>query len=231
MSNIALIPARSGSKRIKNKNIVEFEGLPLIAHAIKLALDTNIFDKVIVSTDDETIREISLKYGASVPWIRPEKLADDFATTSEVMKHSAQEVIKIHPQTKNICCLYPSTPLLDTRLIISTYELFIMSGSNFTFPSMEHPIYRTFTLDGDKKVVLNFPEYSQSRTQDLKRTYIDSGQFYWGKFEAWLQGFEIFGSSSNSLVIPRYSVVDIDSVEDLELAATLFRLKKGRQNE
>jgi pseudaminic acid cytidylyltransferase len=231
MSNIVLIPARSGSKRIKNKNIIEFEGMPIIGHAIKLARETELFDDVIVSTDDEVIRNISLKFGASVPWTRPQHLADDFATTLDVMKHSAEEIIKIHPQTKNICCLYPATPLLDHEIIKKAYELFILSDANFTFPSIEHPIYRTFTLGEKKEVVLNFPEHSQTRTQDLKKTYIDSGQFYWGKLDAWLEGSEIFGPHSNSLVIPRYSVVDIDSMEDFELAESLFKLKKGTKNE
>jgi len=223
MNNIALIPARGGSKRIKNKNIVEFEGIPIIGHAIKLALETKVFDDVIVSTEDERIRSISLEYGASVPWTRPIELADDFATTSEVMRNAAEEILKIYPETNNICCIYPATPLLDQESILNAYELFIMSNCDFTFPSIEHPIYRTFTLMNENMVKLNFPEYSQTRTQDLGKTYIDSGQFYWGKIDAWLNKREILGANSNTIVIQKYSAIDIDSEEDFDLALTIFR--------
>jgi pseudaminic acid cytidylyltransferase len=223
MNNIALIPARGGSKRIENKNIIEFEGMPIIGHAIKLARETELFDDVIVSTEDEIIRAISLEYGASVPWTRPMDLADDFATTSEVMKNAAEEILKIYPRTNNICCLYPATPLIGQEIILSTYELFIMSKCDFTFPSIEHPIHRTFKLLNEDRVKLNFPEYSQSRTQDLGKTYIDSGQFYWGKIDAWLDKREILGPNSNTLIIPKYSAIDIDSKEDFDLALTIFR--------
>ena len=226
MNNIALIPARGGSKRIKNKNIIEFEGIPIIGHAIKLALETKVFDDVIVSTDDETIRSISLEYGASVPWTRPVELADDFATTSDVMNNAAEEILKIYPTTNNICCLYPATPLLDQEILLKAYDMFVMSKCDFTFPSIEHSIYRTFTLMDENKVKLTFPEYSQSRTQDLGKTYLDSGQFYWGKIDAWLEKREILGSNSNTLVIPKYSAIDIDSTEDFDLALTIFRSKR-----
>ena len=121
--NIAIIPARAGSKRIKNKNIKLFCGKPIIYYSIIAAKKSNIFNKIIVSTDSLKIKKISEKYGADVPFIRPKNLSDDFTSTMDVVKHSIKEM-SYNPKNLNICCIYPTAPLIKQDDLIKSYKNF-----------------------------------------------------------------------------------------------------------
>jgi pseudaminic acid cytidylyltransferase len=224
---IAVIPARGGSKRIKNKNIIDFAGLPMIAHAINLAKSAKIFDEIVVSTDSVEIANISKVYGATVPWMRPMALAGDYVTTSEVMMHAANKLKDSHVNIEYICCIYPATPLLEKKLLIEAYEHLVNFTPDFVIPSVKRSIHRTFKIDENHKIHLNFPEFANIRTQDLEKTYVDAGQFYWGTLHAWIEGREIFGSNSMSLVVPHDEVIDIDSPSDFELALALYQKKRS----
>jgi pseudaminic acid cytidylyltransferase len=171
--NIAVIPARGGSKRIPRKNIKGFHGKPMISYAIKVAQDCQIFDRIIVSTDDEEIAAISESFGASVPWKRAPRLADDFATTLDVMQDAATRLSGEVAASAKICCIYPATPLLQARYI-QAGALFLQDNAwDYVISAVRNvsPIQRSFFLNESDGVSLNFPEFEMTRTQDLPITY------------------------------------------------------------
>ncbi|WP_170019836.1 pseudaminic acid cytidylyltransferase [Campylobacter sp. RM16190] len=221
--NLCVIPARGGSKRIPHKNIKDFAGLPLIAHSIKSALNSGIFDEVIVSTDDEDIARISLKFGAKVPFMREANLSDDFATTSDVMKDAC---LKMGENFKNVCCLYATAPLLTAEILREAYDKFQDNKCEFLFSACEFsfPIQRAIRLDEKGAVNMFYPQHLSTRSQDLERAYHDAGQFYFAKREAWLAQKPIFAAHSRAFILPRHLVCDIDTLADFEFAQKLYRI-------
>ncbi len=222
--NIAIIPARGGSKRIPRKNIKLFQGIPVIAYAIKTAQDSRVFSEIYVSTDDEEIASIAKSFGAQVPRLRTKELSNDFATTLSVIK---DEVIKLKLEVgniQNVCCIYPATPLLESKLLRKGLEILESGDWNYVFPGVQvgAPLERVFTLGTSSEVKMITPEHINTRTQDLPRAFYDAGQFYWGKASAWESGLPIFSSSSTILEMPRDSLVDIDTIEDWHYAERLF---------
>jgi N-acylneuraminate cytidylyltransferase len=185
MSNIAIIPARGGSKRIPRKNVRDFLGKPIINYSIETALESGLFDEVMVSTDDEEIAEIAIKSGAKVPFMRSNENADDHATTVDVLI----EVLKNYESEKkyfdNGCCIYPTAPLLKASFIESGYNKLIEESFNTVFPVVEfsYPIKRSLKLTEEGKAEMNWPEHIDSRSQDLPTAYHDAGQFYWFNIE------------------------------------------------
>lgn len=183
MSKIAIIPARGGSKRIPRKNIRDFHGQPIIAYAIQCAQNSNLFDRIIVSTEDSEIAEVATSFGAEVPFYRSQQNADDYSTTSAVLVE-VLEALKASNELPHLaCCLYPTTPLLLPTDLIAGFELFqtleadvVMSATAFDFP-----IQRAFELKDDGQVQLREPQYISARSQDLTKTYHDAGAFYFFK--------------------------------------------------
>ena len=224
MSAIAIIPARAGSKRIPGKNIRPFFGLPMIARAIKIAKDSKLFDHIVVSTDDENIADISKQYGAEVPFKRPDNLADDFVGTAPVIAHAISELMLKKLESKYVCCIYPCVPFLNAKDLKAAYDLIVSSGGDFVFPVVEyaHPVHRSFRLDDKGSVSFLFPEHEMSRTQDLDLAYHDSGQFYWGKKEAWLSGKRMH-SDGIGMPIPSWRAIDIDTEDDWLRAELLYQ--------
>ncbi len=229
MTSIAVIPARGGSKRIPRKNLKLFNGAPIISYAIKTALESNIFDEVIVSTDDEEIAELSLNFGAKIPWMRPKVLADDYATTINVMQDAAKKLKISRSDLKSICCLYPTTPLLKSEFLLKAQEILIKNDWNYVFSGLKvtPSPYRFFTLEETEEVKMLFPQKETSRTQDLSPIYHDAGQFYWGTVQAWELGLPIFSSKSTIVELAADSVIDIDTEDDWLKAERLFQLQKG----
>ena len=180
-SAICIIPARGGSKRIPKKNIKNFFGKPLIAYSIEVAIASQLFDKIIVSTDDEQIAEIAKEYGAEVPFIRPPKLSDDFTGTQDVINHTIDFLESQGENYEYICTLYATAPLLQKEYLIQGYEKLKESNAinAFSATSMPFPIQRTFKLDVNGRCAMFTPEYYMSRSQDLEEAYQDAGQFYW----------------------------------------------------
>ena len=220
---IAIIPARGGSKRIPRKNIKFFFGKPLITYSIQTALESKLFEKIIVSTDDEEIASIAKEYGAEVPFIRPKELSDDFTGTADVIQHAINYLKEQGEEFDYICTIYATAPLLQAKYLIEGYEKLKNSDAinAFSSTSMPFPIQRTFKLDSKDRCEMFTPEHYMTRSQDLEEAYQDAGQFYWSKLSK--SSDEImFSKDSIPIILPRYLVQDIDTLEDWKRAETLY---------
>ena len=220
---IAIIPARGGSKRIPRKNIKMFNGKPMIAWAIDKALKSELFDQVIVSTDDDEISKIANKFNALTPFKRPKDLSDDFTPTVPVIAHAVEELNSQGWNIEHACCIYPGVPFLQTEDLIKAYELLIKTNTEFVYPVTEypHPTQRAMRrLDSGKMEFIN-SENELVRTQDLETTFHDAGQFYWGKTSSWLQQKKMH-TDGIGMPIPNWRVVDIDTMEDWKRAELLI---------
>jgi N-acylneuraminate cytidylyltransferase len=224
---IAIIPARGGSKRIPKKNIKSFFGKPLIAYSIQTAIDSKLFDKIIVSTDDENIASIAKSFGASIPFIRPKELSDDFSGTEAVINH-ALEFLKEQGEEFDFCCtIYATAPLLEKEFLIEGFEKLQNSKvkNAFSSTSMPFPIQRTFKINEDGKCEMFYPEHYDTRSQDLVEAYQDAGQFYWSNLN--IESDKImFADDSIPIVLPRHLVQDIDTLEDWERAEFMYKAVK-----
>ena len=214
--NIAIIPARGGSKRIPRKNIKEFYGKPMIAWSIEAAAASRLFDRIIVSTDDFEIAEIAKGWGAEVPFMRPAELANDYAGTTEVIGHATRWALDNGFDLEAVCCIYATAPFLQSRDIKIGLEA-LQSGDwdfAFTVTDFAAPIFRAFKQSADGGIEMFFPEYFSTRSQDLPAALHDAGQFYWGRPNAWLAGKRIFDPCSKPVFVPRWRVQDIDTQDD-----------------
>lgn len=226
---IAIIPARGGSKRIPRKNIKLFAGLPMIAHPIQCALQSNLFDRVIVSTDDDEIAKVAQKYGAEVPFIRPPELSDDHANTASVMVHAIDWLRNSGVKIEAVCCIYATSPFVQAEDLKNGLEL-LKSGEwriVFSATSFAYPIFRSFAKVESGGLKMFYPEYFDTRSQDLPEAFHDAGQFYWGQEKAWHDGSSAFELSSTIVQIPRWRVQDIDTYEDWERAEIMWGVMNG----
>lgn len=220
--NIAIIPARGGSKRIKKKNIKLFLDNPIIYYSITVAKKTNLFDKIVVSTDDTDIKELSLQLGAEVPFVREKKLSDDLTPTLPVICDTILKCKKFGYKFKNVCCIYPTAPFIRVEDITNTFNLLKENYDKFYFPVTEFPssIYRSFTLKKNNEVSLLYPENEQKRTQDITKVFHDASQFYWASVNTWLNSKGIH-SNGIGYKIPNWRVVDFDTIEDWKRAEVI----------
>lgn len=222
--NVAIIPARGGSKRIPKKNIRLFAGKPIIAYSITAALSSGLFDRIIVSTDNEEIAKTAQQYGAETPFFRPKCLADDFTGTNAVVRH-ALEWLKNNGVSANCaCCIYATAPFVRVDFLREGFEKLVGSGKSFAFSvtTFPFPIQRAVRITLDGVVKPFFPEHISSRSQDLEEAYHDAGQFYWGKSQAFLEDEDLFSSESIPIVLPRHLVQDIDTMEDWKRAELMY---------
>lgn len=219
--NIAIIPARGGSKRIPRKNIKEFCGKPMIAYAIAAAKASGLFEHVIVSTDDEEIAQIARAWGAETPFVRPAELANDFTATVPVVAHAIEVCRDLGWTVDYACCIYPGVPFIQIDDLRGAFMKLTQSGSgaDYCFPVTEYPsaIQRALKLLSSGKMQSYYPEFELTRTQDLEPAYYDAGQFYWGRSGAWLTNPKIHNSGLG-YTIPNWRVVDIDTPDDWERA-------------
>ncbi len=220
---LAIIPARGGSKRIPKKNIKSFRGKPIIAWSILAAKKSNCFKKIVVSTDDDNIAKISMDYGAEVPFIRPSKYADDEAPITKVLFHALNWFHKKKEFYEYVCCLFPTAPFLEPSSIIKGFNNLKKFDCDFTFSATKHsyPIQRSFSLNKKGYVQMLDKSLFFSRSQELEDTYHDAGQFYWGKSKSWLEQKIIFDKNSRPIILPLGKVHDIDTLEDWEYAEKL----------
>lgn len=224
MKKIAIIPARGGSKRIPKKNIKPFCKEPIISYSIKNALESGIFDEIIISTDDEEIAKVARSYGAKVPFMRPKELSLDTTPTIPVIAHCIK-MLELNNDDL-VCCLYPTAPLLKSQHLISSYEtllenpekLYVFSCAEFDFTP-----WRGFFIENGGVCML-FEKYSLYRSQDLKKVYHDAGAFYWGKAKTFCEQKPIFDSHSIPFILPRMLVQDIDTLDDWEIAEIKYKL-------
>lgn len=222
--NLCVIPARGGSKRIPRKNIKNFCGKPMLAYAIEVAKNSQLFSRIVVSTDDDEIANIANQYGAEV-LKRPELLADDYATTVAVIRHSI-DALNLADDV-NLCCLYPCTPLLTAQIINNAYQKWINSNAKFCIPVLEFEssIYRSLKLNEFDEILEIF-DNENARTQDLQKAYYDAGQFYWGSAKSWAIENKI-REQSVAFVLAKNSVVDIDTPDDWQFAEWLYKIQNG----
>ncbi len=220
--NIAIIPARGGSKRIPRKNIKPFCGQPMIAYAIKAAQASGLFEHVLVSTDDVEIQIIANSLGAETPFFRPAELANDFAATVPVVAHAIQACEALSWQFVNVCCIYPGVPFIEVGDLQGALTKMIQCAADYCFPVTEFPVPIQQALrkkiNGQMQSIS--PANELMRTQDLEAAYYDAGQFYWGRKHAWLTNSRIL-SSGVGYEIPSWRVVDIDTPADWERAERL----------
>lgn len=210
---VAVIPARGGSKRIPRKNIRLFAGRPIIEWPISVALESGLFDQIIVSTDDTEIAEVARAAGASVPFMRPENLSDDYADTKSVVCHAISELkLETEPEVQ-VCCIYPTSVFVDTQLLSEGLEKLMGGNARFvlSITSADPSVYRSFSKTVDGRITMLFPENYAKRTQDLPNLYCDAAQFYWATVGAWQSDLDIFGSESLGVFIDPSRVQDIDN--------------------
>jgi N-acylneuraminate cytidylyltransferase len=223
---VAVIPARGGSKRIPRKNIRPFAGKPMIAHSIGCALRSGLFDRVIVSTDDDEIADIARRFGAEAPFRRPAELSGDHAGTAEVVAHAVRWLRNDGSEVTVACCIYPAAPFIREGDLAAALAKLEGGGWQFVFSATTcgFPIFRSFHMNAEEGVEMFYPEHFSTRSQDLPEALHDAGQFYWGRPEAWLNTERFFDKHSTVLTIPRWRVQDIDTLEDWGRAETMLRL-------
>lgn len=229
---IAVIPARGGSKRIPRKNIKPFCGKPMIAYSIEAAIRAGIFDEIIVSTDDEEIAGIAKNAGASVPFMRPKELSDDFTATGAVVEHAIKFLQARGDRIKFVCTIYATAPLIDEFYIKLGLEKLRASNAKnaFSCTSMPFPIWRTFKIAKDGRCEMFWRENFAKRSQDLEEAYQDAGQFYWTNLDASSSDEIFFGRDSIAVVLPRHLVQDIDTPQDWIRAEFLYEaVQKSRE--
>jgi pseudaminic acid cytidylyltransferase len=222
--NICVIPARGGSKRIPKKNIKNFLGKPIIAYSIEVALKSNCFDQVIVSTDNNEIAEVAKEYGAEVPFSRPKEISGDFTGTNEVVKHTINWFLEQNIKIEYACCIYATAPFLQEKYLKKGFDMLKKHKASFSFSvtSFAFPIQRAIKIKDDK-VSMFYPEYLMTRSQDLEDTYHDAGQFYWGSSQSFLDDEIVFSEKSIPIILPRYLVQDIDTLEDWKRAELMYK--------
>lgn len=229
---LAVIPARGGSKRIARKNIKPFGGLPMIAWSIRAAIDSQCFDRIIVSTDDAEIATVAKEHGAEVPFVRPADLSDDHTGTTPVIAH-AIDYQNEHGQTATqVCCIYATAPFVQADDLQRGLHVLQSTGADYAFSvtSYAFPIQRAIRITQDHRIEMFQPEHFNTRSQDLQEAWHDAGQFYWGEAQAWLTGKPIFSQDAAPVTLPRHRVQDIDTPEDWERAEWMFKAQQQCEN-
>ncbi len=226
--NVAIIPARGGSKRIPRKNIKLFCGKPMLVRAVEAARDSECFDRIVVSTDDDEIAALARHCGADVPFRRPPELSDDHTATVPVIAHAIDTLHSQGVLPDLVCCVYATTPFLQGTDLKQGLESLKRSGADYAFSATryEFPIQRAIRITKSGRVEMFYPEHFTTRSQDLEPAYHDAAQFYWGRTDAWLSGKVIFAPVSVPVYLPHYRVVDIDTPEDWERAELMFGAMK-----
>mgnify|MGYP001263770269 CR=1 FL=1 len=224
MNNLLIIPARGGSKRIPRKNIKKFKGKPILERTIKKIINFKFFKKIIVSTDDKEIASIAIKAGAEIPFMRSEKLSGDFTPTRDVVLHAINWYESRGEEFNNICCLYPTSVLLENGDLEKAFEKLSESNINkyvFAATKYSHPIQRAFYLDDKNNAKIFSKNEFFKRTQDLEAAYHDAGQFYLASRDTWKNKINIF-DDANPVIIPSWRAIDIDTPEDWKLAELIY---------
>lgn len=229
MKKIVIIPARGGSKRIPRKNIKFFIDKPIIAYSIEAALKSNLFDEVMVSTDDEEIAKIAIEYGAKVPFLRSEINSNDVATTIDVIAEVTEAYKKEGRIFDYTCCIYPCAPFVTEKILTSSFTKLKDENLDCVFPVLKygHPIQRALKVKADNRIEMIAPENMQIRTQDLKASYHDLGQFYMFKTEKIISANRLWNDNTGFIELKEIESHDIDTIEDWELAEFKYKYLKN----
>ncbi len=226
MSIVAIIPARGGSKRIPRKNIKLFHGQPMLAYSIRAAQNSGLFDRIVVSTDDEEIAAMARQLGAETPFVRPAELADDFSTTVDVIRHSVLALQQQGEPVDYACCIYATAPFVQPQYLqqgLQQLQAHPDKAYAFSVTTFPFPIQRAIRLNQAGEIEAMHPEYRNTRSQDLEEAYHDAGQFYWGRASSWVDRAILFSTASLPVILPRYLVQDIDTAEDWHRAELMYQ--------
>ena len=231
MANLAIIPARGGSKRIPKKNIKSFLGKPIIAYSIEVAFESGLFDKVMVSTEDDEVAEIARNYGAEVPFMRSAENSDDHAVLSDVMEEVLSAYYQNGIRFNNVCCILATAPFIKVEKLKTSYDKLLDESLDSVFPVLEFsfPIQRSLKIENNK-VLMDNQEYLTARSQDLPLRYHDAGQFYWCDVDKFLKRKKLYTDNSGAIVISRLEAQDIDSETDWKIAEIKYKLMKDEGN-
>lgn len=223
---LAVIPARGGSKRIPRKNIKPFGGKPMIAWSIETAMQSGCFDRIIVSTDDTEIADVARFHGAEVPFMRPHELSDDHTGTTPVMAHAVKWMADAFDPVEFACCLYSTAPFVKSQDLRQGLNALQQSDAlyAFTVTNFPAPIQRSFRITQQQRVEMFDPAQFNARSQDLEEAYHDAGQFYWGRATAWTSQSPLYSEFAIPLLLPRYRVQDIDTMDDWIRAEFMFEI-------
>ncbi len=224
--NIAIIPARGGSKRIPGKNIKPFCGKPIIAYSIEAAREAAIFDRIIVSTDSEEIAAVAWEYGAETPFMRPAEIADDFATTASVIEHGIKWFVEQNEPPDYLCCIYATAPFVQPDYIKQGFGIIVTAGvsSVFSVTRYQSSIYRALQIGEGGHLAMVFPEHELTRSNDLPEAYCDAGQFYWLDAAKFMVEPRIYTKDALPVILPRFLVQDIDIMEDWHMAELMYEV-------
>lgn len=222
--NIAVIPARGGSKRIPGKNIKLFAGKPVISYSIEAARQTGLFDRVIVSTDSDEIAAVASEFGAEIPFMRPTELADDFTPTADVLLHALSWFADQGALPATLCCIYATAPFVQPGFIRQGYELLMQSGATVVFSVASYPasIHRALKVEEDGRLAMVWPENELTRSNDLPECLHDAGQFYWLNAPRFQLEKRIYSNDARPVILPRYQVQDIDTRQDWITAELMY---------
>ena len=225
MKNLAIIPARGGSKRIPKKNIKDFLGYPIIKYSIAAAKKSKCFDEVMVSTDSVEIAKVAKKYGGKIPFMRSEGKSQDKSTLAEVLLEVLNDYKKIGKNFDYICCILPAAPLILPDKISQGLKLLKKKNAQALIPvvAFGYPIQRAFKIKNDRLKMIS-PVNINKNSQDLPKAYHDAGQFYWLKTENFLKEKKLFANDLMALEIPESQSQDIDVEEDLKIAKLKYKL-------
>lgn len=225
MKNIAIITARGGSKRIPRKNIRDFCGHPIMYYSIKAALESKIFDEVMVSTDDQEIASIATNCGAKVPFLRSAATANDFATTEDVLKEVILQYKSLGLEFSYGCCLYPTAPFITAQKLKQCFNDMLSNNCDtaLTVVRYSFPPQRAFVIPNGR-VSYQYPEYANMRSQDLEAIYHDCGQFYFFNMRAFLQSHLLIDDNTYPFIVSEEEVQDIDILSDWKIAEMKYKL-------
>ena len=229
MSKLAIIPARGGSKRIPKKNIKHFLGKPIIAYTIENAINSQLFDEVMVSTDDDDIAKIAISYGAKVPFKRSEKNADDYATTIDVITEVISSYKNLGRKFEYASCIYPCTPLLTKEKLSESFTLLKKKKLDCVFPIVRYgfPIQRAVRLNNKGLVEMFQPEHLITRSQDLELSFHDAGQFYSFKVDNLISKQKLLTARTGHIELLELEAQDIDNLIDWKLAEIKYKMIKN----
>lgn len=228
MKKIAIIPARSGSKRIPNKNIKEFLGKPIISYSIETAINSKLFDEIMVSTDCDKIKKIAQSYGAKVPFLRSAKISNDYASTLDVINEVIENYkINLNESFNYACCIYPTAPFVTAHQLDTGLELISSNQYTTVFPAVaySHPIWRGFEIENKNNPKMIFKELISKRTQDLTTVYHDAGQWYWIDLKKNIK--ELISESSGCIIVKETEIHDIDNPDDWKIAEIKYKSLKS----
>lgn len=226
MKKIAIIPARGGSKRIPRKNIKEFLGKPIIAYAIEAAIRSNLFDEVMVSSDDDEIIGIALNYGAKVPFKRSALTSNDYATTIDVISEVISCYSKLGKTFEYGCCIYPCTPLLANDKLTQSFNILYNSTLDCVFPIVRYsfPIQRAVRINENGLIEMFQPVHLTTRSQDLEASFHDAGQFYSFRVDNLIREQKLVTEHTGHIELTELEVQDIDNLIDWKLAELKYSL-------